>query len=64
MKLYLSIIGAAMALIGAVNIAFDTASAIYVVVAVILCTALQFALDGLIAPSLADAFFYLILSVL
>ena len=49
MKLYLSIIGAAMALIGAVNIAFDTASAIYVVVAVILCTALQFALDGLIA---------------
>jgi len=49
MKLYLSIIGAAMAVISAVNIACGVASPYYVVIAVIWCTALQFALDGLIA---------------
>ena len=49
MKLYLSIIGIAMAVIAACNIAFETASWYYVIIAVIWCTALQFALDGLIA---------------
>ena len=49
MKLYLSIIGVAMALISVGNILFDTASWYYVIIAVIWCTALQFALDGLIA---------------
>ncbi len=49
MKLYLSIIGVAMVVIGAVNVAFAVASVTYVVISVVLCTALQFALDGLIA---------------
>ena len=46
MKLYLTVIGIAMAVISAVNIAFETASAHYIIIAVIWCTALQFALDG------------------
>jgi hypothetical protein len=49
MKLYLSIIGVAMLLISAVNIAFGTATWYYVVIATIFCTALQFALDGTLA---------------
>ena len=49
MKLYLSIIGISMALISAVNILFETASFHYVIISVIWCTAIQFALDGLIA---------------
>ncbi len=49
MKLYLSTIGIAMAIIALVNIALGTASWYYVLIAVIWCTALQFALDGLIA---------------
>ena len=49
MKLYLSTIGIAMAAISAVNIAFGVASWYYVIIAVIWCTALQFALDGTIA---------------
>ncbi|MBR7099402.1 MAG: hypothetical protein IKC59_08305 [Clostridia bacterium] len=49
MKLYLSIIGIAMTVISLVNILFQTAPWDYVVLAVIWCTALQFALDGLIA---------------
>ena len=49
MKLYLSIIGIAMLMISTVNILFDTAPWYYVVIAVIWCTALQFALDGAIA---------------
>ena len=49
MKLYLSIISVAMIVIGAINVACDTASVVYIVVSVVLCTALQFALDGLIA---------------
>ncbi len=49
MKLYLSIIGIAMLFIGAINIAFSIADIHIVVFAVILCTALQFAFDGLIA---------------
>jgi len=49
MKLYLFTIGAAMGVISALNIALGTASWYYVIVAVIWCSALQFALDGLIA---------------
>lgn len=49
MKLYLSVISAAMAVIAAANILFQTAPWHYVVIAVIFCTALQFALDGLLA---------------
>ena len=49
MKLYLSVIGAAMALIAAVNIILGVASWYYVVIAVVWCTALQFAIDGAFA---------------
>ena len=49
MKLYFSVIGTAMLLISAANILFDTASWYNVMIAVVLCTAAQFALDGLIA---------------
>lgn len=46
MKLYLSVIGIAMLVISVVNIIFSTASWYYIIIAVIWCTALQFALDG------------------
>ncbi len=46
MKLYLSIIGIAMALISAVNIAVGVAPWYDMIAAVVWCTALQFALDG------------------
>ena len=49
MKLYLSVIGVAMAIISAINIIFNTATWFNVIIAVVLCTAAQFALDGLIA---------------
>ena len=49
MKMYLSVIASAMAVISAVNIAVGTAEWYKVITSVILCTALQFALDGLIA---------------
>jgi len=49
MKLYLSIIGIAMAVIAAGNIALGTASWYYAILSVIWCTALCFALDGGIA---------------
>lgn len=49
MKLYFTTIGIAMAVISAINIATRTASWYYVVIAVVWCTALQFALDGLVA---------------
>lgn len=49
MTLYLSVIGIAMLVISAVNIALATAPWYYAVISVIWCTALQFALDGLIA---------------
>lgn len=49
MKLYLSIIGIAMCLISVINILLDVASWYNVVIAVTLCTAAQFALDGFIA---------------
>ncbi len=49
MKLYLWIIGLAMLVVFAVNILFDISTWYNVVIAVVLCTAAQFALDGLIA---------------
>jgi hypothetical protein len=49
MKLYLTVIGIAMAVIAAVNVLFGTAVWYYVIIGVIWCTALQFALDGVIA---------------
>lgn len=49
MKLYLTVIGVAMALVSAANLVFHTASWYYIILAVAVCTALQFALDGLIA---------------
>lgn len=49
MKLYLSTIGIAMLLISILNLVFHTAPWYFVIIAVIWCTALQFALDGLIA---------------
>lgn len=49
MKLYLSVIGTAMALIALVNLLFETAAWYTILLAVVLCTAAQFALDGLIA---------------
>ena len=42
-------IGVAMAIISAINIIFNTATWYNVIIAVVLCTAAQFALDGLIA---------------
>jgi hypothetical protein len=49
MKLYLSVIGIAMTIVAAINLILGTAPWYYVISAVIWCTALQFALDGLIA---------------
>ena len=49
MKMYLSIIGFAMMVISVFNIVFSTASWYNIIVLVIICTALQFALDGSIA---------------
>jgi hypothetical protein len=49
MKLYLSVIGVAMLIISALNIFFKTATWYYIIIGVIWCTALQFALDGIIA---------------
>lgn len=49
MKLYLSVIGVAMAIISAINIIFNAATWFNVIIAVVLCTAAQFAFDGLIA---------------
>ena len=49
MKLYLSVIGIAMFFISLINIIFGVADWYYIIIAVVWCTALQFALDGLIA---------------
>ena len=49
MKLYLYVIGIAMAIISAINIIFNAATWFNVIIAVVLCTAAQFAFDGLIA---------------
>ncbi|MBQ2735472.1 MAG: hypothetical protein IJF33_06535 [Clostridia bacterium] len=60
MKLYLSIIGIGMAVIAAFNIAFQTASWYYAVIAVVWCTALCFAFDGglaLLINKMPDAWF-------
>ena len=46
MKLYLTVIGVAMAVIAACNMAFGTATWYYILISVVLCTALQFAIDG------------------
>lgn len=62
MKLYLTVIGTAMLMIFAVNIAFDTAAWYTAILLVVVCTALQFVLDGLIAiiiNKLPDRFFSL-----
>lgn len=49
MKLYLGVIGIAMLVISVFNVLLETATWYYIIVAVVWCTALQFALDGLIA---------------
>ena len=49
MKLYLTVIGIAMAIISAFNIVFGVNSWYYIVIATVWCTALQFALDISIA---------------
>ena len=49
MKLYLGVIGIAMLAISIVNVLFETATWYYIIIAVVWCTALQFALDGIIA---------------
>lgn len=49
MKLYLSVISTAMLIISIGNIIFNTASCSQVVILVVVCTTLQFALDGLVA---------------
>ena len=49
MKLYLSIIGVAVAIVSLFNIIFETAAWYYIIIAALWCTALQFALDGIIA---------------
>ena len=49
MKLYLSVIAAAVFAVCAFNVIFETAVWYYVVIAAFWCTALQFAFDGIIA---------------
>ena len=49
MKLYLGMISIAMLVISVINVLLKTAAWYYIIIAVIWCTALQFALDGLIA---------------
>ena len=49
MKLYLTVIGVAMVIISAINILLNTAVWYVIWITVLICTALQFALDGLIA---------------
>lgn len=49
MKFYLTVIGVAMLIISAVNIIFGAAAWYNIIILVVVCTALQFALDGIIA---------------
>ena len=49
MTLYLTVIGIAMAIVSAINIACQTASWYYIIISTVWCTALQFALDISIA---------------
>ena len=58
MKLYLSIIGVAMVFISIINIILGITTWYYAIIAVIWCTILQFALDGLILINkMPDAWF-------
>lgn len=60
MKLYLSVISVAMVIVSAINIILNTSTWYNVIIAVVLCTAAQFALDGIIAiiiNKMPDAFF-------
>ena len=49
MKLYLSVISVTAVILSCVNVALKTAAWYYIVVSVVWCIALQFALDGFIA---------------
>ena len=49
MKLYLTTIGIAMLIISAVNLAIGAAPWYYILIAVVWCTAFQFAVDGTLA---------------
>ena len=49
MKLYLTVIGVAALIISVFNIAFQVAAWYYVILAVVWCIALQYALDGALA---------------
>ena len=49
MKLYLSVIGTAMLIISMINIILHTATWYNIIILVVVCTALQFVLDGIIA---------------
>ncbi len=49
MKVYLWVIGIAMFIVSAINIALNTETWYNVIIAVVLCTTAQFTLDGLIA---------------
>ena len=49
MKFYLTVIGIAMLVISVINIILGTAAWYNIIILVVVCTALQFALDGLIA---------------
>ncbi|MBE6636823.1 MAG: hypothetical protein E7618_03340 [Ruminococcaceae bacterium] len=49
MKLYLATIGIAAAIIAAVNLALETASWYYILIATVWCVLLDFSLDGLMA---------------
>ena len=49
MKFYLTVIGIAMFIISVINIVSGTAAWYNIIILVVVCTALQFALDGLIA---------------
>ena len=60
MILYFSVIGVAMVLISLINIVFEVAATHYVIIAVVFCTALQFALDAVVAiavNSFSDKYF-------
>lgn len=60
MKLYLTVIGITVLIVSAFNIALNTATWYYIIIAAILCTAAQFALDGFIAiiiNKISDRFF-------
>ena len=60
MKFYLTVIGIAMLVISVINIILGTAAWYNIIILVVVCTALQFALDGLIAiiiNKIPDKFF-------